>query len=421
MSMQNPGGPSRRTLVALLILYLLSIGSSVTFLFHYIGSHRQPSAISSHAQPSTTVSIVPMPTLMNHQAVVYFYNYIANSQRDLDEGFLMVHDVSTKRDIEVLRVENINIYSAQVSPDGQWVLFIVGNWKVRESYKLQRIRIDGQQRETLYTFPPYFYGSREFRPSLNANWSLDQKSVLIAIDQLGGMSSISVLDMTTRKMRLVLQIASVHYGYYAVKWLDRTHVYIVAAGRYGQEKVPPTELYLLDVTARQVRRARDLKLIIPGVEGAYLDFDSSPDGKRLFVAQKTGDVMTIWVEPATGGKREILSYIVNTPFRVDTLHVFANYLLLTVNSVGVESEVWRMSLDASRHITLFRSTGETTYFLNRMTQYDWSDVSRDGTMFAMGTFNSDSGAQLLFVSPIHEGKAMLFWDTDAFIVGWTII
>ena len=235
------------------------------------------------------------------------------------------------------------------------------------------------------------------------------------------MSSISVLDMTTRKMRLVLQIASVQYGYYAVKWLDRTHVYIVAAGRYGQEKVPPTELYLLDITARQVRRARDLKLIIPGVEGAYLDFDSSPDGKRLFVAQKTGDVMTIWVEPATGGKREILSHIVNTPLRVDTLHVFANYLLLTMNSVGAESEVWRMSLDASRHITLFRSTGETTYFLNRMTQYDWSDVSRDGTMFAMGTFNRDSGAQLLFVSPIHEGKATLFWDTDAFIVGWTII
>src|SRR5450631_1962536 len=168
MSIQNSGGPSRRTLVAFLILYLLSVGTSVTFLFHYIGSHPQPSAISSHRQPPATVSIRSMPPFRNHQAVVYFYNYIANSQRDINEGFLMLHDVSTKRDIEVLRVENINIYSAQVSPDGQWVLFIVGYWKVRESYKLQRIRINGQQRETLYTFPPYLYGSREFRPSLNA-------------------------------------------------------------------------------------------------------------------------------------------------------------------------------------------------------------------------------------------------------------
>jgi hypothetical protein len=421
MSMQNPGGPSRGTLVAFLILYLLSVGTSVTFLFHYIGSHTQPSAISSHPQPSTRVSMGPTPTLMNHQAVVYFYNYIENDKRDINEGFLMLHDVSTNRNIEVLRVENINIYSAQVSPDGQWVLFIVGYWKVRESYKLQRIRINGQQRETLYTFPPYFYGSREFRPSLNANWSLDQKSVLIAIDKLGGMSSIGVLDMTTRKMRLVLQIASVQYGYYAVKWLDRTHVYIVASGRYGQEKAPPTELYLLDVTAPQVRRARDLKLIIPGAEGAYLAFDSSPDGKRLFVAQKTQDAMTIWVEPATGGKREILSHIVNTPFRVDTLHVFTNYLLLTTSTSGSETEVWYMPLDGSRHITLFKSTDLTKYFLNRMTQYGWSDISRDGTMFAMGTFNFDTSSWTLFVSPIREGKATVFWDTDAFIVGWTTI
>jgi Tol biopolymer transport system component len=334
----------------------------------------------------------------------------------------MVHDVSANRNVEVLKVENTRIYSAQVSPDGQWVLLIVGDWKSKASYELQRVRINGQQHETLYAFPPSYYGFWTFRPSLSADWSLDQKSVLIATDRGNATSTLSVLDMTTRKVRTALQITSAQYGYYVVKWLDRTHVYVVASGRYhGQEKIPPTELYLLDVTTRQVRRASDLKLILPGIQGASLDFDSSPDGKRLFVAQRTQDTITIWVEPATGGRREILSHIVEAPFHIDTLRVFTNYLLLTVNFGYDKKEVWRMPLDASSHITLFRSTDYTTYVLNRMTQYSWSNVSRDGMMLAVETYNLDIGPPSLFVSPIHEGKATVFWNISSFIVGWTTI
>lgn len=143
--------------------------------------------------------------------------------------------------------------------------------------------------------------------------------------------------------------------------------------------------------------------------------------------QKIQGTITIWVEPATGGKRQILSHVVGGPFSVDTLRVFSNYLLLTVSSGYEYEEVWRMPLDASDHTTLFRSTDYTVYVLNRMAQYAWSNVSRDETMLALETYNRDLASLTLFVSPIDKGKATTIGVFNPiqtqilFIVGWAMI
>src|SRR6266568_854779 len=57
-----------------------------------------------------------------HQNIIYTLNegtYDAPSQ-----GKLMHYDVQTGQTIELLNVTNANIYEAQVSTDGQWVLFV---------------------------------------------------------------------------------------------------------------------------------------------------------------------------------------------------------------------------------------------------------------------------------------------------------
>ena len=420
MPTQSPPGPSRRTLIALLILYLLSVGTSVIFLSRFIGFHAQTPAV---------VSIRPVSTQRKHPAVVYFYNQTIDST-GINDGFLMFYDVNTHQKVEMLKLANTFIDSAQVSPDGQWVLLIAGaSWRSGGPYQLQRIRINGQQHETLYTFSANDYTNNTFDPLVSAEWSLDQKSVLISMDRGNATSTLSLLDVTTRKLRTTLQITSAQYGYYMVKWLDQTHVYVIASGRYhlGQKKSSPTELYLLDVAARQARRASDLRLILSDVQGGSREFDSSPDGKQLFVVQKIQGTITIWVEPATGGKRQILSHVVGGPFSVDTLRVFSNYLLLTVSSGYEYEEVWRMPLDASDHTTLFRSTDYTVYVLNRMAQYAWSNVSRDETMLALETYNRDLASLTLFVSPIDKGKATTIGVFNPiqtqilFIVGWAMI
>jgi hypothetical protein len=119
MSTQSPPGPSRRTIVIFLILYLLSIGTSLLFLSHFIGI--------PHSMLSKTVSGKPASIQGKQQAVVYFYNQMVAPKTN--DGFLMLYNVSTGQKVQVLQIKNNTITYAQVSPDGQWILFLVGGWR----------------------------------------------------------------------------------------------------------------------------------------------------------------------------------------------------------------------------------------------------------------------------------------------------
>ena len=103
MTTQSPSGPSRRTLVAFLTLYLLSIGTSLLFLSHAM----------SNPSPKRTMATLPgkpVPTQGKRLAVVYFHNQ-TNS-----DALLMLYNVSTGRKVQVLRIKNNMINYAQVSP-----------------------------------------------------------------------------------------------------------------------------------------------------------------------------------------------------------------------------------------------------------------------------------------------------------------
>ncbi|MBA2391748.1 MAG: hypothetical protein H0V70_03260 [Ktedonobacteraceae bacterium] len=124
MPTQHPSGPSRRTLIALLTLYLLSIGTSALFLSHYIDIPRL-----LHIK-GMTVPNGPVAPQGKHPAVVYFYNEMGG------DGFLMLYKVSTGQKVQLLRLENTTIEYAQVSPDGQWILFTAGNRSGKAPYQL---------------------------------------------------------------------------------------------------------------------------------------------------------------------------------------------------------------------------------------------------------------------------------------------
>jgi hypothetical protein len=287
------------------------------------------------------------------------------------------------------------------------------------------VRINGQQHEVLYTFLSAVYsGIAPF--DVTAQWSLDQKSVLISTIKDNATSTFNVLDMKKKTIRTLLHITSTQYEYYPLKWLDRTHVLVSAIGinQSKEEDIAPTRLYLLDVTARSVQGVRDLKLIVSGSQGGRLDIDTSPDGSRLYVVQQVQDNLTLWVEPVTGGKRQILLNLVGAHYFMDNMRVFTHYLLVTVQFSLLYHEIWRMPLDGSSHTVLFKSTDYTAYFLNRMTQYVSSDVSSDETMFAFETHNLGTAVSTLFVSPLSEAKATKFGAfppevRTSFIIGWT--
>jgi Tol biopolymer transport system component len=237
--------------------------------------------------------------------------------------------------------------------------------------------------------------------------------------------------MSTGIVHRRLQIVNTQYRYRIMKWLDKTYAYVIAFGRYhGKDPLPPTILYLLNVPVN----TNSLKEVLAGVQGDSGQFDSSPDGKQLFVVQQTESDTIIWVEPATGGTRQVISRISGTSPQIfiTQMRVSATSLLLTIYSDYAHKgcQLWRMALDGSDHTILFSTTDYTQHDLNRMTQYAWSNVSRDETMLALEAENPDLGIPTLLVSPLQEGKATKFevfpYNATSsvgtsYIVGWTTI
>src|SRR5258708_32387685 len=96
-------------------------------------------------------------------------------------------DTSTGAEIEIKKLASTRIDDAQVSDDGQWVLFTVF---AAGQAQLRAVRMDGQGLQTLHCAAPGSHIS-------NAQWSIDQKWV--AFDEgpdTGGAKGLLFEDAT---------------------------------------------------------------------------------------------------------------------------------------------------------------------------------------------------------------------------------
>src|SRR5207249_3557454 len=84
-------------------------------------------------------------------------------------GTLKRYDTHTKTATKILSLSNKNFYSAQVSADGQWVLFVTQSSTSTGQHKLQLVRMDGQDLQTLYC------NSTSID---QVQWSTDQKHIV---------------------------------------------------------------------------------------------------------------------------------------------------------------------------------------------------------------------------------------------------
>src|SRR6266487_6289052 len=180
--------------------------------------------------------------LGQHPTIVYVYNEVPPNTSTA-YGHVKLYDVTTGQK-SVLVTSGLSIQHAQVSADGQWVLFLSQvdqRGDPHHDSMLQLIRIDGQGLQTLYCLPAAKY----VRPA-NIQWSSDQKSVLISTDDNTFTSNISLLNLATGKLKTELKITDQLYSYNVLTWLDFTRAYVIRAGRLGPP--PPIVLYILDTT-----------------------------------------------------------------------------------------------------------------------------------------------------------------------------
>ena len=104
----------------------------------------RPAISTSCPAPGTgRAAVLPSLTLGTHQNIVYVSNKFSSSFLPLS-GTLKRYDVTTRSKTTIVSLANQNIASAQVSADGQWILFVAQSGTSSSPlFKLQLIRMDG--------------------------------------------------------------------------------------------------------------------------------------------------------------------------------------------------------------------------------------------------------------------------------------
>jgi hypothetical protein len=362
--------------------------------------------------------------LGNHQTIVYTVNTGPfDPFGGASLGELKRYDVNIGFKNEIVKIANKGIAHAEISPDGRWVLFVTRtrapSGLVLES--LQMVRMDGRELQTLYC-------PGEGNTIVGIEWSPDQKWVIFSAQFISASlhepTTVYLLNMVTGQLRTAISPPNNYdtpvVGYTPVTWLDNTRVYmtdITGTGRYQN-------LYVLDTLQVAAKENTGLQ-IIAHIAKACWDFDRSFDGSSLFLSQCTSNKgpSSITMQPATGGpQRTIFS---SRTLAITAVRTLSNtsLLLLIENMAGDQSQngLWRINNDGSglRRITIDTDSSQQ---LNQTSQYLWSNISRDNSMYALQE-SSPTAKSYTLIFGLLGGTPINFASTtdgtQLAIVGWT--
>lgn len=394
---------------------------------------------------NTARAAVMRPLVLgNHANLVYIYNEVPPNT-SIAFGRLRRYDATTGQKTDLV-TSGIQILQAQVSNDGQWVLFLSqpdprGGSAV---VMLQLIRMDGQGLQTLFCLPYDASGSGPLdTPAISFQWSVDEQSILLSDDTLShttnkATSTITLLNVSTGTLKpLFLDQADDLYIYSIVTWLDNTRTYIVKQGIEGP--TPPETVFLLNTTTATVAHPGLVTILTSPTRFSNNSLDSSFDGTQLYSSyclQAASPFDTnIQVGPAAGGTR-------HTVFQeqpADCVQVLRavkpDMLLLLVvvsNSTGGSMQVWTMGLPGGAMHTLTTLTSalpggsNQSYALNQTSQYPWSNVSRGGGTYALQEIDSAAKTQSIVIASLTGGKPTAVATTNpgnssVSLAGWTMM
>jgi hypothetical protein len=337
-------------------------------------------------------------------------------------GTLKRYDTITGAKIEIQKMAGTRIDDAQVSADGQWVLFTA---HVAGQSELRAVRLDGQGLQTLACAPP---GYRIF----GAQWSVNQKLVMFDVRQDIGGATIYLLNMASGSLQTELVTPAAGLAYLPRTWLDNTRVLMV--GFAPNADAPPQNAYILDTNKGTNQQVTDLQQVVT-LGSPCWDFDSSFDGTKLFVSQcnpgQPNGSSTVGVQPATGGT--LSTILTSSTLAINTVRVIdpnSRYLLATATNQGLgvsgdmsNDGLYKLKTNGSATpLRLTSNTAGATSNLNSFSQYFWSNVSRDGSMYALEMAKFSTGTYTLMIGSLNGGTPTTFASisgTVLEIAGWT--
>ncbi|HLX56551.1 MAG TPA: hypothetical protein VKR83_05975 [Ktedonobacteraceae bacterium] len=427
--------------VSLLLLFLLtacgpfsSAASGPTSPASTVGG----SATSTTGGASATSTTAPMPptqtacppagtaratvfaplVLGPHQNIVYIFNQGSSN------GEIKRYDVSTGQKVVIAAFPKNSIGEAQISADGQWVLFSTDDAQGAE-VALHLVRMDGQGLQTLYCSPNGIG---------NIHWSPDQKTVVFTDGNV-----VDLLDLASGHLWEELSPASTtdSIGRWPATWLDNTHFYTTSdpngPGQRGAAGDSQENLYALDTTKGGFQDGNTLIRVFD-YSGFCLSFASSIDAAKLFVstcrvvsamsANIQQGPSTILAEPALGGTPTVVYSTPTLAITMVRVITRTTMLLLVQNLSGDTSNngLWKMNLDGTGLTRLTTSGAGQWSVLNGTSQFPWSNASRDGNLYAIKVGSNNETT--LQVGSLTGGSPSTFASVSntvgaVYIVGWT--
>jgi hypothetical protein len=310
------------------------------------------------------------------------------------------YDTQTQSTTTILNLPSGSFSSiAQISADGQWILFLSNQTNART--KMQLVRIDGQELQTLYCFTNGQLNGQDIQDLQDPiQWSPDEKFIAFAVknNNQNITSSILLLDITTGTLKTLFQGWNTDF-YGRISWLDNTHLYVDSevrsTGALGT-------LSLIDVTTVSANNPGFQTVLTYTANNGIISYNSSSDGKNLVFSSygtlNSSSYTTITVKSATGDHQQALFH---ENAYIPTVRIISSntlFMIAQINSgtSSADDEIWTMHFDGSDQqvvATLPPTTNSQgiSNSLNKYSQFPWADISRDGNSYAIAEVNYGGG------------------------------
>ena len=176
-----------------------------------------PTSTNCPAKNSARASIIAPLTLGNDPTIISIADD-ADSSGNPTNGALELFDTVSGKKTELVKASQANIIEAQISNDGQWVLFsaLISGQSV-----LRIIRLDGQGLQTLLCAPT----GMTIR---NSQWSIDQRYVIFDEFPQVGEPTVYLLNTETGTLQVEIKAPSKGSALVARTWLDNNRVLMVS-------------------------------------------------------------------------------------------------------------------------------------------------------------------------------------------------
>lgn len=384
---------------------------------HVTTAPMPPTRTDCPANGQGRAAITAPLALGSHQNLVYVYN-------SSGAALLKRYDVSTGAKTTIVSLPNTAFYSAQLSTDGQFILFVT---QYAHHAQIQMIRLDGQGLQTLYCAKP---GNGIPNYVANMLWSPNQQLAVFEESNPGGAPGaalVRLLNLSSGAVQTYIT-PTTRSGYTPQEWLNNTEVYMT--GSYFSNIAAPHDVYILDISkgTDQVNNTRQVASII----GYNWEMNLSTDGSKLILSQCSdspgqdapSSPSIISSQNATGGTLNPI-YISHVHAVTQARVISPNTMLMALGGklgAGAEDGLWKINMDGTGLVHL-----TTDGRLLSNTRTTWSSVSRNGNLYAVIGYNyignSDKFPFKVFYGSLSGGSPtqidMTNAGENASIVGWT--